>query len=64
MEGCEDMRFKSAIIELLAAEKTPPLNIHCCMQPVYGDKCVDVNTEMLGMTKPTMLIKTYSKVNY
>jgi hypothetical protein len=37
MEGREDMRFERDIIELLAREKIPPLNIHRCMQPVYVD---------------------------
>ena len=32
------------IIEFFAAEKIPLLNIHCCMQPTYGDKSVDVST--------------------
>jgi len=45
MEGCEDMQFKqNAIIEFLNVEKVPPINIHCHMQAVYGDKCVDIST--------------------
>jgi hypothetical protein len=45
MEGYEDKQFKqSAIIEYLNVEKIPPINIHCHMQAVCGDKCVDVNT--------------------
>jgi hypothetical protein len=44
MEGFEDMQFKHAIIELLAAEKIPLLNIRRHMQPVYVDKCVDIST--------------------
>ena len=29
MEGCEDVRFKQrAVIELLTAEKIPPIYIH------------------------------------
>jgi hypothetical protein len=45
MEGCEDMWFKQcAIIEFLTAEKILPIDIHCRMQAVYGDKCVDVST--------------------
>ena len=45
MEGCEDLRFKQhAITESLTAEKIPPIDIQCCMQAVYGDKCVDIIT--------------------
>jgi len=39
------MKFKqSAITEFFAVEKIPPINIHCHMQAVCGDKCVDVST--------------------
>ena len=45
MEGCEDKHFKQgAIIEFLNVEKIPPIYIHCHMQAVCGDKCVDVST--------------------
>ena len=45
MEGCEDMQFKqSAVIEFFTVEKIPPINIHCHMQAVCGDKCVDLST--------------------
>jgi hypothetical protein len=37
MEGYEDVLFKRDIIQLLAAEIIPPLNIHRCVQPVYVD---------------------------
>jgi hypothetical protein len=47
MEGCEDMHFKQyAIIEFLTVEKIPPIDIHCHMQVVCGDKCVDVSTDI------------------
>jgi len=32
-----------AVIELLNAEKVPPIQIHRRMQAVYGDQCVDVS---------------------
>jgi hypothetical protein len=45
MEGCEDMQFRQhAVIEFLTVEKIPPIDVHCCMQAVYGDKCVNVST--------------------
>ena len=45
MEGCEDMHFKlSVIIKFLNVEKIPPINIHCHMQAVCGDKCVNLST--------------------
>jgi hypothetical protein len=35
IKGCEDVRFKKcAIIELLTAEKIPPIDIHHRMQAV------------------------------
>jgi hypothetical protein len=38
-EGCEDVRFKQrAITEFLTAEKIPPIDIHCHMHAVYGNK--------------------------
>jgi len=44
-EDCKDVQFKQhAVTEFLSAEKIPPIDIHCCMQAVYGDKCVDVST--------------------
>jgi len=47
MQGCEDTRLKQcAVIEFLTAEKIPPIDIHCQMQAVYGDKCVDVSTDI------------------
>jgi len=45
MEEFSDARFKQrAVIELLAADKVPPIKIHRRMQAVCGDKCVDVST--------------------
>jgi len=45
MEEFSDVRFKQrAVIELLTAEKVPPVEIHRRMQAVYGDQCVDVST--------------------
>jgi hypothetical protein len=45
MEGCEDGRFKQcAIIQFWTAVKIPPIDNHCHMQAVCGDKCVYVNT--------------------
>jgi hypothetical protein len=39
------MQFKqSAVIEFFTVEKIPPINIHCHMQAVCGDKCVDLST--------------------
>jgi transposase len=44
MEGCEDMQFKRrALIEFLTAEKILRIDIHHCMQAMYGDKCVAVS---------------------
>jgi len=41
------MRFKQrAVIEFLTVEKIPPIDIHHHMQAVYGDKCVDVSTDI------------------
>jgi len=49
MEGCEDVWFKRAIVELLAAKKKiPPLNIHHYVQPVYVDKRVDGSNQTMG----------------
>ena len=43
MEEFSDVRFKQrAVIELLTAEKVPPIEIHRRMQTVYGDQSVDV----------------------
>jgi len=45
MEDFSDVRFRQrAVIELLTAEKVPPIEIHRRMQAVYGDQCVDVST--------------------
>jgi hypothetical protein len=45
MEGCEVVWFKHcAVTKFLTMEKIPPIDIHCCMQAVYGDKCVHVGT--------------------
>jgi len=45
MEEFSDVRFKQrAVIEILTAEKVPPIEIHRRMQAVYGDQCVDVST--------------------
>jgi len=45
MEEFSDVRFKQrAVIELLTAEKVPPMEIHRRMQAVYGDQCVDAST--------------------
>jgi hypothetical protein len=45
MEGCEFVWFKHCTVtEFLTMEKIPPINIHCRMQAVYGDKCDDVST--------------------
>jgi len=39
------VRFKQrAVIEFIAAEKVPPIEIHRRMQAVCGDQCVDVST--------------------
>ena len=39
MEDCEDVRFKQrAVIEFLTEEKILPIDIHCNVQAVYGDK--------------------------
>jgi hypothetical protein len=39
------MRYKQrAVIEILTAEKVPPIEIHRRMQAVYDDQCVDVST--------------------
>ena len=47
MQGCEDMRLKQrAVIEFLTAETILPIDIHRHMQAVYGDKCVDVSTDI------------------
>ena len=44
MEEFSHVRFKQrAVIEFLAAEKVPPIEIHRRMQAVYGDQCVDVS---------------------
>jgi hypothetical protein len=37
MEGCEDVRFKRAVIELLTVEKIPPIDIHRHVLAAYGD---------------------------
>jgi len=42
MDGCEDVQFKQHTFTKLTAEKNSSLDIHHCMQAVYGDKCVDV----------------------
>jgi hypothetical protein len=45
MEEFSDVRFKQrAVIEFLAAERVPPIEIHRRMQAIYGDQCVDVST--------------------
>ena len=45
MEEVSDVHFKQrAVIDLLTAEKVPPIEIHRRMQAVYGDQCVDVST--------------------
>jgi len=45
MEEFSDVRFKQrAVIEFLAAEKVPLIEIHRRMQAIYGDQCVDVST--------------------
>jgi len=47
MEDCEDVRFKqSAVIEFLIAEKKSFDRIHRRMHTVYGNKCVDVSTDV------------------
>jgi len=44
MEEFSDVRFKQrAVIELLTAEKVPPIEIHKRVQAVYCDQCVDVS---------------------
>jgi len=44
MEEFSDVRFKQrAVVELLTAEKVPPIEIHRRMQDFYGDQCVDVS---------------------
>jgi hypothetical protein len=44
MEGCKELQFKQhGIIEFVTADKIPPIDIHCHMQAVYGDKCVDIS---------------------
>jgi len=46
MEEFSDVWYKQcAGIEFLTAEQVPPIEIHRRMQAVYGDQCVDVNTE-------------------
>jgi hypothetical protein len=42
------MWVKSIIIEFLTMEKIPLSDIHCQVQAVYGDKCVDVSTVDVG----------------
>jgi hypothetical protein len=38
-------RFKQrAVIEFLTAEAVVPIEIHLCMQFVYGDDCADSST--------------------
>jgi hypothetical protein len=37
----------STVIQLLTAEKNPPINIHRHMQAECGDKCVYVSTDRL-----------------
>jgi hypothetical protein len=45
MEEFSDVPFKQRdVIEILTAEKVPPIEIHRRMQAVYGDQCVDVST--------------------
>jgi len=45
LEEFSDVRFKQrAAIELLTAEKVPPIEIHRQMQAVCGDQCVAVST--------------------
>ena len=45
MEECSDVRFKQpAVIEFLAAEEIPPIEIHRRIQAVYVDQCVDGST--------------------
>jgi len=45
MEEFSDFRFKQrSVIDLLTAEKFPPVEIHRRIQAVYGDHCVDVST--------------------
>jgi hypothetical protein len=44
MEDCKELQFKQhAVIEFVTAAKIPPINIHCHMLAVYGDKCVDIS---------------------
>jgi len=44
MEGCEDVQFKQhTFTKFLIGEKNSSLDIHHCMQAVYGDKCVDIS---------------------
>jgi hypothetical protein len=44
MEDCKELQFKQlAVIEFVNADKIPPIDIHCHMQAVYGDKCVDIS---------------------
>ena len=31
-------------MEFVIVHKIPPIDIHCHIQAVYGDKCVDVST--------------------
>jgi hypothetical protein len=48
MEGCEGGRFKQyAVIQLWTAVKISPIDIHCHMQAVCGDKRVYANTVRL-----------------
>jgi hypothetical protein len=45
IEEFSDVPFKQrAVIEFLATEKVPPIEIHRRMQAFYGDQCVDVST--------------------
>jgi hypothetical protein len=48
MEACTEhssVRFKQrAVIEVSTAGGVSPFEIHCRMQVVYGDDCVDVST--------------------
>jgi len=44
MEDCKELQFKQhAVMEFVTAAKIPPINIHCHMLAVYGDKCVHIS---------------------
>jgi hypothetical protein len=44
VEGCEHVWFKQCAIVHFLTGKIPPINIHCRLQAVFGDKYVDVST--------------------